>query len=215
MQETTLLQESVSVQRGVSNVGRMFRNHWDLLVLTALLVLVNRPLFYGAVNSALIYHPAPVGAGEWWRLISYPFVHLSWYHLMLDAGAFYLLYTGLEEKRCSRKLVILAACSASSLLFGVCLGGAQNLGLAGLSGVAHGLMAFAALEMARSAGRRHLGLVCLFLVLGKSVYELATGDVVFSSLHMDLCGTPVAASHGGGVLAGVLVFWMLNGFRAR
>lgn len=215
MRRTLLLQESAPDQYGVSAMGRIFRNHWDLLMLTAMLVFVNRPLFYGAVNSALIYHPVPVGAGEWWRLISYPFVHVSGYHLMLDAGAFYLLYTGLEEKRCSTKLTILAACSASSLLFGVWLGAAQDLGLAGLSGIAHGLMAVSALEMLRSAGRRKPGLVCLLMVLGKSVYELATGEVVFSPLHMDLCGVPVAASHGGGVVGGMLVFWALNASRTR
>ena len=210
MYRTARLQDSMPDFSGVSNLGRMLRRHWDLLLLSALLVVANWPLLYGSVNGALIYHPGPVGAGEWWRLVSYPFAHLSWYHLMLDASAFFLLYTGLEEKRRTIKLMILVACGASSLLLGVWLGAAQNLGLAGLSGVDHGLMAVCALEMVQSATRRRPGLTCFLLVLGKSVYELAAGDVVFEALHMDLCGIPVAACHGGGFLGGVLVFWALN-----
>jgi rhomboid family GlyGly-CTERM serine protease len=178
-------------------------------------MIANRTLLVGSVNDALVYHPFFVGAGEWWRLISYPLVHLSWYHLLLDVGAFYLLYTGMTEKRHWRKLLMIAACSAGSLFFGVWLGEAQNLGLAGLSGIDHGLMAFSALQMMQTAAHRELGLACFVLVIGKSVYELATGQVLFLALHTDLCGTPIAASHAGGVLAGLLVFWLFDAMKVH
>jgi len=191
----------------------MLRHHWDLIALTLLLMIANRTLLAGSANDALVYHPFLVGAGEWWRLISYPWVHLSGYHLLLDAGAFYLLYTGLAEKRPGRKLLILSACSAGSLLFGIWRGEAQTLGLAGLSGIDHGLMAFGALQMVRTAGQRKLGLACFSLVMGKSVYELATGKAIFLAFHTDFCGTPIAASHAGGALAGIVVFWLLKAMR--
>lgn len=192
----------------------MLRRHWDLVALSLLLMVANRTLLVRSVNDAMVYHPFFVGAGEWWRLISYPLVHLSWYHLILDAGAFYLLYTGMAEKRPGKKLLVISACSAGSLLFGVWLGEAQKLGLAGLSGIDHGLMAFSALQMMRVAAHRELGLACFALVIGKCVYELATGEAIFLALHTDLCGTPIAASHAGGGLAGILVFWLLNGMKA-
>ncbi len=197
---------SVPARDNATSLGRILHKQWDLLFLMALLVFANRTLLWGAVNHALIYHPVPVLAGEWWRLLSYPWVHLSWYHLLLDAGAFYLLYTGLTEKRGAIRLTIIAACSASSLLFGVVLGAAQDIGLAGLSGIDHGLMAVISLEMIRTSRRRNLGLACFALVLAKCVYEIATGEAVFASLHIGLCGIPVVATHAGGLFGGVLAF---------
>jgi len=215
MHSKAIQRESQLVPSRTALMMPMLRQHWDLIALTLLLMIANRTLLVGSVNDAMVYHPFFVGAGEWWRLISYPLVHLSWYHFLLDAGAFYLLYTGIAEKRPGKKLLMISACSAGSLFFGVWLGEAQNLGLAGLSGVDHGLMAFSALQMMRIATHRELGLACFALVIGKSVYELATGEAIFLALHADLCGTPIAASHAGGVLAGILVFWLLNGMKAR
>ena len=208
MHPKAIQRDNHSVPSRAAVIIPMMRRHWDLIALTFLLMIANRTLWVGSINDALVYHPFFVGAGEWWRLISYPLVHLSWYHLLLDVGAFYLLYTGMTEKRCWRKLLMIAACSAGSLFFGVWLGEAQNMGLAGLSGIDHGLMAFSALQMMRTAEQRNLGLVCFVLVIGKSVYELATGQVLFLALHTNLCGTPIAASHAGGVLAGLLIFWL-------
>ena len=213
MPRTALLAPEIPLRCSAPGIGHGFKHHWDLMALSLLLILANRTLLDSTVNSAWTYHPIPLEAGEWWRLASYAFVHLSWYHLLLDAGAFFLLYTGLKQTRCAVRLAILAACSAGSLLFGVWLGTAQQLGLAGLSGVDHGLMAIAALQLMRSADQRKWGLAGLALVVGKSAFELATGHVVFGALHGGMCGIPVAASHAGGVLAGMLAFMALESRR--
>ncbi len=210
MHKTVFIQGHRPAQSGASTVVQLLRQHWDIVVISLLLALSNRSLLNGCANSELIYHPLAVGAGEWWRLLSYPLAHLSWYHLLLDAGAFYLLYTGLGEMPKLRKILILMICSSASLVFAVYLGTAQAFGLAGLSGLDHGLMAFSALEMIRSDRNRKLGLSCIALVLAKSIFELVTGEVFFVALHRDLCGIPVAASHLGGVLAGMVSFWVLG-----
>jgi len=210
MHKTVFIQSGMPVQSSASTVVPLLRQHWDIVVISLLLALSNRSLLNGCVNSDLIYHPLAVGAGEWWRLLSYSLVHISWYHLLLDAGAFYLLYTGLEEKRNLQKGLLLMICSSASLMFAVYFGTAQEFGLAGLSGLDHGLMAFYALEMMRSDRHRKLGLFCIALVLAKSIFELVTGEVFFAALHHDLCGIPVAASHMGGVLAGMVSFWVLG-----
>lgn len=44
----------------------------------------------------------------------------------------------------------------------------------------------------------------------KSVYETVNGEVLFSFLHMGLCGTPLAACHLGGAAGGAVLFF---GFR--
>jgi rhomboid family GlyGly-CTERM serine protease len=209
MQRTAQFQPNIPVRGSFSSLKRWLQHHWDHVLLILMLIAANQTLLEGTVNKALIYHPLPVGAGEWWRLISYTFVHVSGYHLLLDAGGLLLLYNGLNQPRGTTRLMILAACSSGGLLFGVWLGAADRLGLAGLSGVDHGLMAFYALQQMGSSEHHPWGLVGLLLIIGKSMVELATGHVVFGSLHGGLCGVPVAASHAGGTLAGMLVFWVL------
>lgn len=185
---------------------RFITTRWELSGWILLLLWVNRPLMHATINTALMYQSAPVASGQWWRLLTYPLVHLSWYHLALDGGAFLLLYTSLMERRRPARLAIMAACSAVSLAFSVWLGEATRLGLSGLSGVAHGLMAFSALEMIQLPNQRVWGWGSLALVAGKSFYELDSGNVVFAFMHMGMCGHPVAASHAGGVLGGIAAF---------
>ncbi len=191
-------------------VANLVLSHWDHLILMALLLFANRSLLAGEVRHDLIYLADPVAQGQWWRLLTYPLVHLSWYHLALDAGAFILLYRGLKVAAPSRRLLILVVCSTASLLIGIWFGEVRHLGLAGLSGIDHGLLAITALKMIQSSGQRNWGVAALLLVVGKSFYELLTGDVLFEALHGGLCGIPVGACHAGGVLGGFLAFWMLK-----
>src|SRR5712671_432519 len=71
---------------------------WELSAITLLLVVLNWPLLYGTCNQALVFLPAPVRNGEWWRVLAHPFVHVTWYHLLLDGSAFLLLYKDLRQQ---------------------------------------------------------------------------------------------------------------------
>jgi hypothetical protein len=51
---------------------------------------------------------------------------------------------------------------------------------------------------------RRAALVALAVVVGKSVVEIFTGDVLFSGFHLGSVGRPVAACHAGGTLGGLL-----------
>jgi hypothetical protein len=90
-------------------------------------------------------------------------------------------------------------------------------GLSGLSGIAHGVMAVSAVEMLRSKTLRSWGCVSLAIVVFKSAYELWSGHVVFEFLHMGMCGQPIAASHAGGVIGGLIAYALFNlpAFRHR
>jgi len=181
------------------------------------------------LRSALFFSPPAVAAGQWWRVFTHPFIHVTWYHALLDGAAFLLLWRSLERRR----LLYIALPAAGSLLAALWFWPAINdTGLCGLSGVAHGLMTVSALEMiniksgsglsAATAGQeqpghgteaaptfvstRQVGWLCLALVTGKSIWEAATGTVFFSWLHFGLMGTPVAVSHLGGVLGGIVAF---------
>ncbi len=188
-----------------------FMKQWPQWVWTAVLLLVNLPLVWGDVRISLLFLPDAVGAGQWWRVVTYPLVHLSWYHLLLDAGGFLLLHHFLEEKRIIPKTLYIIGPSAGALLLAWIMDPAiSQRGLSGLSGIAHGLMAISALEMLRHKSQRTWGIVSLSVVVAKSIYELWSGQVLFEFMHMGMCGQPLAASHAGGVIGGVFTFIILN-----
>ena len=84
-------------------------------------------------------------------------------------------------------------------------------GLCGLSGIAHGLMVVSALDLMEQSKDKTLfrmGLICFGLVILKSVYEAFSGRMLFTFLDFGLVGDPVAVTHAGGALGG-LVFWFL------
>jgi rhomboid family GlyGly-CTERM serine protease len=181
----------------------------DVLVLILLLLGANTHLIAGDLSADLIFLPRPFLSGDWWRLITFPFVHTGWYHLFLDAGAFLLLYTGLTEQRPFRRLLCVATCSSFSLTtVWLTTPEIDFLGLNGLSGIGHGLMALSTLELAESRQSRLMGIAGFGALVFKCLFELITGTVLF---HFGLCGTPLAASHGGGVLGGIFLFKWCRG----
>ena len=182
---------------------------WTLMLVTALL---NLHLIGLTFKSIPVFFPAAVSAGEWWRIFTHPFVHVSWYHLGLDAGAFFILYTGLKSFGMHQRLLALCLCVAGSLLAAIWfVDNIDTIGLCGLSGAAHGLMALSGLEMIQLKKFRSItGIGSVVAVTLKSIVEFVNGQVVFDFMHMGLCGTPLAACHLGGVLGGVSAFLLLN-----
>lgn len=196
------------------SLAHHLRQNWQIWCFALIIAGVNWPLLLGRVQVHLLFLPDAVEAGQWWRLITFPLVHLSWYHLLLDAGGFLLVYQGLEEKRFSMKSVYIIGAGVGSLW--LCLATSPGIdlrGLCGLSGLAHGLMAVSALEMLRYPDQRTWGWRLLATVVIKSAYELWRGKVLFDFLHMGLCGHPIAASHAGGVVGAILVFAGVQGGR--
>jgi rhomboid family GlyGly-CTERM serine protease len=201
-----------SCRTGFRRIAKWFRDHPDLVLILALIVFLNRHLVGIGTGLPAIFTPEGATSGEWWRLFNHPFVHVSWYHLTLDAGGFLLLYTGLAETRICTKAMLCAVCAATSLAAAMLFSPAlEAAGLCGLSGIAHGLMAFQGIEMMGDPRDRRVGLASLLIVSGKGFYELLTGRVLFDFLHFGMYGTPLAACHFGGVVGGVLAgvaVWM-------
>lgn len=198
-----------------------FRNrpfHPELAGFLLLLALLNWPLWAGQIRDGLIFLPEAVKAGQWWRLVTHPLVHVTWYHLLLDGCAFALLYHTLAEPRFWARLFYVVASGAGALVASVVTGGIlPGQGLCGLSGIAHGLTAVTALEILARPGAdrssRRLGWTTLTLAAAKAAYEAVTGQAFLAWLHFGLMGAPVAISHAGGVLGGVLA-WALARFAA-
>ncbi len=173
-------------------------------LLLLLLAAANFPLLAGTPATALVFDVDAITRGQAWRLITHPFVHVSLYHAVLDAGAFLLLWAlRPHPRRLTADTAMIGLLMAGSLT-GALWAGIPAGGFCGLSGVAHGLMAWqgAAWIGDRDATNRRIGWAVLVMVLGKSLSETLTGTVVLAGLHPGAVGTPIAACHLGGALAG-------------
>ena len=178
----------------------------DLCILGTLLALANLPLLAGGVPTQLVLFPDRVAAGEWWRLLTHPFVHVSIYHLVLDGLAFLWLFGEIGEGNPWRRLTYLAGAAAGGAA-AAWLGSSQlrELGLCGLSGVDHGLMAVLGLEVWRRDNSR-LGAVIFGAVLLKALAEVSLGQALFAGLHLGNVGVPLVSCHLGGVLGATAAF---------
>ena len=192
----------------------------DFYALAFVVVAVNLPLLLGHNPADRFgFAPAAVAAGAWWRVPLHVFAHVSGYHLLLDAGAFLMLYRGLRDASCGAGLRLGAV--AGGLLGSLALGsldpGFARNGLCGLSGVAHGLMAVTGLAALGSPDRaeRRVGAVTLGLVAAKSLCEALTGQVFFVEWHLGPIGRPNAYGHLGGVLGGWAAWAACAGSRTR
>lgn len=175
----------------------------ELWIFVAFIALVNTPMLPRSFSDSLILLPAAVRNGEWWRVFTHPFVHVTWYHLLLDGAAFLSLYGGLVEASMWRRLGFVSAAGAGSALISCLAAPAVSTnGLCGLSGIAHGLMAVSALEMIanKHPQTRRLGWWCFALVIGKAAIEALSGRMFFTFLHFGLMGEPIAVSHAGGII---------------
>jgi len=175
---------------------------WKIAAFALLVALFTLSLLTGVSSTRFIYHSDAVNGGEWWRVFAYSFVHVSCYHLALDALAFFPAYAEFHHRRFLERLAFVAAASAGSLL--AALAASPLI-------AAHGLTAVVSLEMLRRSDGRlsgWAGLFCFVGVTGKSLFEQVTGRVLPASWHLGCLRTPVAQCHAGGVL-GALLFWMM------
>ncbi len=187
----------------------------EMIIYAVVIAILNLPLLWGGFAESMTLLPKEILAGQWWRILTHPFVHVSWYHLLLDGAAFFILYAQLSERHFLRRLAYVAAPALGSMTAAmISLRGSGAYGYCGLSGLGHGLMAVCALELISGAKddktARTAGLVSLVLVACKSVLEAATGRMFLAFLHPDLLGIPIAVSHLGGVLAGCAIWLLLN-----
>lgn len=183
----------------------------EIWAFALMLLLANLTLLVGQVCEPLTFYPAKVAGGDWWRVLTFSFVHVSWYHLLLDAGAFLLLYHGLLETSARRRLLLVIACTTGSLCASL-IASPLTGGLCGLSGIAHGLMAVSALETIKSRDRtlRTAGVIIFITVVLKSIYEGLTGHIAFNCLHLGPIGNAVPICHTGGVLGGIFSYMTLT-----
>jgi rhomboid family GlyGly-CTERM serine protease len=200
---------------GLRRFAQSLKQRPELAVFGLLLAMFNWPVLGGSFSHSMVFSPAAVESGEWWRLFTHPWVHVTWYHLLLDGVAFLVLYQSLAEVSALRRLsCVLAAGAGSVIVSWLGSPAISTVGLCGLSGIAHGLMAVSAVEMATAGGsdatQRRLGWITLSLVVSKAAIEAVSGRMFFTFLHFGLMGEPVAVSHAGGIVGGLMAMVSLN-----
>src|SRR5262245_56517150 len=96
--------------------------------------------------AAVALFPSALSHGEVWRWFTYPWAHVSIYHLVLDATAFFFLYDMLRGSAPVRLFHLVCSILFSGLFPVLLDSRLESIGLRGLSGVAHGLMMVIALQ---------------------------------------------------------------------
>ncbi|MBA3035416.1 MAG: rhomboid family intramembrane serine protease [Desulfobacterium sp.] len=186
---------------------RFFPEIWGY---AAMILFCNIHIITGNLPNELVFFPNLHGSKAFLSIATHPFVHVSWYHLLLDGAGFFIVYKGLHQPKMMKRLAYVLFCCIGSVLLPLWYSPyGLAYGLCGLSGIAHGLMAVSALEMSKGKTLK-VGILCLFVVVTKSIIEAVTGKVIFSFLHFGLMGLPVASTHLGGVLGGCIAYGVLN-----
>ena len=205
----------------IKNPGKVFHKG-EIILLSLILVIMNVPLFIGSFSDNFVFYPDLVAAGEWWRVFTFPFVHVSLYHLVLDAVAFLLLWKDLRDLKLLQRWGVLIVCWLMSLAVPLLFSDRLDVyGLCGLSGIGHGLFVFYSLDSARRAKEssdRLLYYVSLLMAVGlvlKSGFETLGGNLFFTSLHFGPIGIPIVEAHLGGAIGGILVYLYMNSIRQR
>ena len=189
--------------------------HKETILFAIIIALANIPLLAGGFAEQLIYLPDKVFVGQWWRLITHPFVHVSGYHLLMDASAFLMLYAQLKEGRFLRRMIyLLGIHTGITAAVTLSLASTQATGYCGLSGLAHGLMALWCIERIGTSNpdktERRIAAGIGIGLLAKSLFEVAAGHVFFGFLHFGSVGQPIVISHLAGVLSAAAMYAVLN-----
>src|SRR5436309_13300085 len=79
---------AVGNSRSPIALGTFLPRHPDLRFFLVILILFNLPVLADSFFHSLTFQSDAVRNGQWWRLFTHPFVHLIWYHLLLDGTAF-------------------------------------------------------------------------------------------------------------------------------
>lgn len=192
----------------ITNADYRSRAVWLPPLLLMLLILA---LGLGGepVRVALRYDTAAIRAGEYWRLLSDNFVHLGWWHLLLnEMGVFVLVMLcpeSLSWQVWVRRLLLIGVGMSAGLFFFV-PGTAYYVGC---SGLIHGLFV---LGLGRQVWveRDLIAGGCLAYLIGKIGWEMYSGVPV--SDEAALGGRVLVESHLYGSLSALIYGFIFRAF---
>jgi rhomboid family GlyGly-CTERM serine protease len=178
-----------------------FDFRWTAVVI-ALAILATAGAFASTdVRDALVAD-GRIFEGQWWRLVTGPFIHATWGHLVRDLALVAIAGIAYEGPLASRKLHVFAGGIVVPAL--AVLVARDATWYCGLSGLSHALLAAAlSYEFVRRRGAaRAVVLLLCVIAAAKPVYELLTGAPAFAMpLGEGVVQVPLA--HVIGVLTGI------------
>lgn len=158
-------------------------------------------LFGGAAIHLLRYDRAALADGEWWRLLTAHFIHLTFRHAALDLAGLALLWALFARDLSPGRWAIVVLTAAAAIDCGLWLLDPAVVWYLGISGVLHGALAAGAFVRLRRGEVE--GWLLAGLLLAKLVYEQIHGAMPFSG---DMPVTVDAHLYGtlGGLAAAIL-----------
>ncbi len=184
---------------------------WFAPLLLIALILALETLGDGG-RSVLAYDRTQIlHNAQWWRVLTASFVHLGWYHCVLNALGLVVLVLlcpqALSIWIWARRVAVLAV--VMSLCLFAFVPGLDNY--VGMSGVIHGLFVLGL--MPQVLKRDLIAFGCLSYLVGKIGYELIAGGPV--SDEAALGGRVVVESHLFGTLAAFGYGLIFGSFRGK
>lgn len=161
------------------------------------------------VRALLRFDREAIAVGQWWRLLSASFVHLGWYHTMLNILGLIVFALLCPQPQPAivwlRRLLLISLGMSLALLVFV----PDLHRYVGLSGVLHGLFLLGLVPQVR---RRDLVAgACLLYLFGKLIYEMWAGAPL--SDEVAIGGPVIVASHLFGTLAALIYGLVFGSFR--
>ena len=178
-----------------------FDFRWTAVVIGLAIAATAGAFASPAVRDALVAD-GRIFEGQWWRLVTGPFIHATWGHLVRDLALVAIAGIAYEGPLASKKLLVFAGGVIVPAL--AVLVARDAVWYCGLSGLSHALLAAALsyeVVRRRGAARAVVLLLCAIAAI-KPIYELATGAPAFAMpLGEGVVQVPLA--HVVGVFVGI------------
>lgn len=180
------------------------RSDWlDLLLVGLLLILpaLGIALFADAAWSLLRYDRLALLEGEWWRLLTAHWIHMSPTHLAVNLAGLALVLVVFAHLLTPASVMLSALLGALAVSLGLLALSPGLYWYAGLSGVVASIWGTAGARGARSGS--WLGWIGLLVLLGKVLWEQFAGGN--PNLAQLIGGAVVVDAHLYGAAASVLI----------
>lgn len=187
-----------------SPIGPFFGAWWLSFAVIVLILLLN--LLPAPWHDMLDLRGDQINQGEWWRILTSQFMHLTFNHTFLNITGFFIVtFSFRKDVPPHREAIALLVCSLGTGM-GIWLFSPESQPYVGLSGAIYGLLACYAI-----LGYRQTPFLSLFFILymaGKFIYEhwFAPADRATEAFIGGLVATD---SHLYGAASGLLLGMIL------